>query len=69
MINSLPYHIQNNVVYDIEENKDRYNHSYSSNFSISRSCNTDYNYLVQSTDSLCSKPKFKFVLNSTSHKL
>ena len=69
MINSLPYHIQNNMVYNIEGNKDGYSRSYSSNFSISRGCNTNYNYLFQSTDGLYSKPKFKFALGSAFHKL
>ena len=69
MINSLPYYIQNNVVYDMEGNKDRYSCGYSSNFGISCSCDTDYSYLFQSTDGLCSKPKFKFALNSAFYKL
>ena len=69
MINSLPYHIQNNVVYDVEGNKNRYSRSYSSNFGISCGYNTNYSYLFQSTSSLYSKPKFKFTLGSTSHKL
>jgi hypothetical protein len=69
MINSLPYYIQNNVVYDVEGNEDGYSYSRSSNFSIGRSCNTDYSYLFQSTDSLYSKPKFKFILGSAFYKL
>ena len=69
MINSFPYYIQNNVVYNIEGNKNKCNRGYGSNFSISRGYNTNYNYLFQSTDGLCSKPKFKFTLGSTSHKL
>ena len=59
------------MVYNIEGNKDRYsyNYNYSSNFGISRSYNINYNYLFQSTNSLYSKPKFKFILGSTSYKL
>ena len=69
MINSLPYYIQNNVVYDIEGNKNRYSRNYNSNFSINRCYNTNYSYLFQSTNSLYSKPKFKFVLGSAFYKL
>ena len=69
MINSLPYYIQNNMVYNVEGNKNRYSYSYSFNFSIGYSYNTNYSYLFQSTDNLCSKPKFKFILGSTSYKL
>jgi hypothetical protein len=69
MINSLPYHIQNNIVYNMEGNRDGCSHSYNSDFSISRGCNTNYNSLFQSTDGLCSKPEFKFALGSASHKL
>ena len=69
MINSLPYHIQNNIVYDVEGNKDGYSRRHSSNFGISCGCNTDYSYLFQSTGGLCSKPKFKFTLGSAFHKL
>ena len=68
MINSLPYYIQNNIVYNIEGNKNRYSYSCGSNFSISCSCNINYSYLFQSTDSLCSKPKFEFILNSAFYK-
>ena len=57
------------MVYNVEENKNRYSRSCSSNFGISRSYNINYNYLFQSTDSLCSKPKFKFTLNSAFYKL
>ena len=69
MIDSLLYHIQNNVVYDVEGNKNRCSYNYSFNFSIGRGYNTNYSYLFQNTDGLCSKPKFKFTLNSISHKL
>ena len=57
------------MVYNVEGNEDGYSRSYSSNFSISRSCNTDYSYLFQSTNGLCSKFKFKFALGSTFYKL
>ena len=57
------------MVYDVEENKDRYSYSHNSDFSISRGCDINYSYLFQSTDSLCNKPKFKFALSSTSYKL
>ena len=53
----------------MEGNKDRYNYSYSFNFGISHSYNTNYSYLFQSTNSLCSKPKFKFALGSAFYKL
>ena len=69
IINSLPCHIQNNVVYDVEGNKNGYNYGYSSDFSISCSYNINYSYLFQSTDGLCSKLKFKFALGSIFHKL
>ena len=69
MINSFPYYIQNNVVYNVEGNKNRYSRSYSSNFGISRGCNINYSYLFQSTNGLCSKPKFKFILGSAFYKL
>ena len=57
------------MVYDIEGNKDRYSRCHGFNFSISCSYNTNYNYLFQNTDSLYSKPKFKFALGSASYKL
>ena len=56
------------MVYDMEGNEDRYSRSYSFNFGIGRSCDTNYSYLFQSTNGLCSKPKFKFVLGSTFYK-
>ena len=52
----------------MEGNKDRYSYSYSFNFGISRGYNTNYSYLFQSTDGLCSKPKFKFALSFTFYK-
>ena len=57
------------MVYNVEGNEDRYSHNHNSNFSISRGCNTDYSYLFQSTNGLCSKPKFKFALGSAFYKL
>ena len=57
------------MVYDVEGNKDKYSYSHSSNFGIGRGCDINYSYLFQSTDGLCSKPKFKFILGSTFHKL
>ena len=69
MIDSLPYYIQNNVVYNVEGNKDGCGYSYSSNFSINRGCDIDYSYLFQSTDGLYTKPKFKFILGSAFYKL
>ena len=69
MINSLPYYIQNNIIYDVEGNKNRYSCNYSFNFSIGRGCNTNYSYLFQNTDSLYNKLEFKFTLGSASHKL
>jgi hypothetical protein len=69
MIDSLPYYIQNNMVYNMEGNGDRCGRGHNFNFSISCSCDTNYSSLFQSTDGLCSKPKFKFALDSTSHKL
>ena len=57
------------MVYNMEGNKNRYSHSYSFNFSIGRGCDINYSYLFQSTGGLCSKSKFKFILNSTSYKL
>jgi hypothetical protein len=53
----------------MEGNGDGYSRSHGFNFSISRGCDTDYSSLFQSTDGLCSKPKFKFTLGSTSYKL
>ena len=53
----------------MEGNENGYSRSYSSNFGISRGYNTNYSYLFQSTDSLCSKPKFKFALSSGFYKL
>jgi hypothetical protein len=69
MINSLPCYIQNNMVYNMEGNGDGCGRSHSFNFGIGCGCNTDYSSLFQSTDGLCSKPKFKFALGSASHKL
>ena len=57
------------MVYDVEGNENRYSHSYNSNFSISCSYNINYSYLFQSTDGLCSKPKFKFTLGFAFYKL
>ena len=57
------------MVYNVEGNKNRYNHSYSSNFGIGRGYNINYSYLFQSINGLCSKPKFKFTLSSTFYKL
>ena len=68
MIDSLFCYIQNNVVYDVEGNKDGCGRGYSFNFGIGRGYDTNYSYLFQSTDGLYSKPKFKFTLNSTFHK-
>ena len=69
MIDSLLCRVQNNVVYDVEGNEDGCGRGRGSDFGIGRGCDTDYSYLFQSTDGLCSKPKFKFVLSSTFHKL
>ena len=69
MINSLPYYIQNNVVYDIKRNKNKCGRGCGSNFGINCGYDTNYNYLFQSTNGLCNKPKFKFALSSTSYKL
>ena len=57
------------MVYNMEGNKNGYSCSYNFNFSINRSCDTNYNYLFQNTSGLCSKSEFKFSLGSTSHKL
>ena len=53
----------------MEGNGDGYGCSHSSDFGISCGYNTNYSSLFQSTDGLCSKPKFKFALNSASYKL
>ena len=57
------------MVYNVEGNKNGYSCSYSFNFGISCSCNINYSYFFQSTSGLYSKPKFEFVLGSTSYKL
>ena len=57
------------MVYDIKGDKNGCSRSYSSDFGISYSCDTNYSYLFQSTDDLCSKPEFKFTLSSAFHKL
>ena len=57
------------MVYNMEGNKNRYSYSYSFNFGISRGYNINYSYLFQSTNGLCSKFKFKFVLGSAFYKL
>ena len=57
------------MVYNVEGNKNEYSCSYSFNFGISCSYNINYSYFFQSTSGLYSKPKFKFVLGSTSYKL
>ena len=57
------------MVYNMEGNGDEYSRSYSSDFGIGCGCNINYSYLFQSTNSLCSKPKFKFALSSAFYKL
>ena len=69
MISSLLYYIQSNVVYDVERNEGGYNRGCGFDFSISYSYDTGHSSLFQSTDGLCSKPKFKFTLGSASYKL
>ena len=56
------------MVYDIEGNKNKCSRGYSSDFGIGRGCDTNYSYFFQSTDSLCSKLKFKFALSSAFYK-
>ena len=57
------------MVYNIEGNENKYSRSHNFNFGIGRGYNINYSYLFQNTDSLYSKPKFKFTLSSTFYKL
>ena len=57
------------MVYNIKGNENRYSCGYSSDFSIGCGCNTNYSYFFKSTNSLCSKPEFKFALSFAFYKL